>query len=365
MPDTGQPTQASYVAWPSFEVDGSSQPSLRDALISLEVRDDVRGPARLEARFENWGRPAGGGNPGFMFFDGGVIAFGKRLVVSLGPSNSPTSAFDGRITALAGDFGTSSLPEVRVHAEDSLQFLRMTRRTRTYENMTDAQAAQQIAQAHNLTPDADASGPQHKVLVQLGQTDLAFLRERAAAIDALCWVEGDKLLFKAHADRDGGQFTLTLGQDLTRFQATADLVDQVTSVEAHGYDVSAKSDPDGQGDNSTLQNEANGAKLGSDILRQAFGERVEHVVDQALATSDEAQAYATAKLNARGRAFVRARGETLGTAALRVGSRVQVAGVGPVFEGTYFVTQVTQRFDRIHGFSTAFEAERPAVGAEQ
>ena len=39
-------------------------------------------------------------------------------------------------------------------------------------------AIRTIASDHSLTPEIDASGPTHKVLAQVNQSDLAFLRER-------------------------------------------------------------------------------------------------------------------------------------------------------------------------------------------
>jgi phage protein D len=363
--DTGVPDQGLYSAQPVFTVDGEKQPALADALIELEVFDDTDGMMRVEARFENWGHPpGGGGDSDFMFFDGGVIAFGKKLQIDVGPKDASQTVFTGRITQIGARFGLSTVPEISVSAEDALQLLRMTRRTRTYEDVSDADVAGTLASAHQLQADADAPGPTHKVLVQLGQTDLAFLRERARAIDAQLWIDNGTLKFKARSARDGGDITLTRGSTLTRFSVIADLTHQVATVKAHGYDVGGKDDPGEDAASSLLSSEARGAKLGADVMQQAFGARTEHVVDRALASNDEARSYAEAELKRRGRAFVRCRGETEGTAALKIGSRLAIGGVGPVFTGTYVATQVRHRYDRAHGFRTLFEAERPAIGEE-
>lgn len=364
QPDTGTADTRLYSALPAFKIEDQEQPALADSLILLEISDDVRGMARLEARFENWGTPPGGGEPGFMFFDGGVLSFAKKIDVLLGPTDAAVSAFSGRISAMGCLFSASGIPEFSIAAEDALQTLRMTRRTRTYENQSDADVAGIIGRGHSLQVDADAPGPTHKVLVQLGQTDLAFLRERAAAIDAQLWLENGRLKFKARADRDGGTVNLTVGDTLSRFSAFADLAHQVVSAHGHGYDVANKADPDQSADKGLLSSEANGAKTGADIFGDTFGQRDEHVVTRALASNDEASYYAKAELRARGRAFVRCRGETEGTAALKVGSKVKIAGAGPSFSGTYFATQVTHRYDRVHGFKTLFQGERPAIGQE-
>jgi phage protein D len=202
------------------------------------------------------------------------------------------------------------------------------------------------------------------VLVQVAQTDLAFLRERAAAIDAQVWVDGGKLMFKARKDRDGGEVQLTLGKMLRRFDVAADLADQVAKVFGHGWDVGSKEDPNASADGSLLADEARGASHGAGVMEKVFGAREDHVVDRPTSSRDEAEALAKAILMRRGRGFVRAGGETEGTAALKVGAKMTILGVGPIFEGTYVATQVTHRWDRVRAFHTGFTAERPAVGKE-
>jgi phage protein D len=363
--DSGTPSSTLYSAHPVFTVEGKKQQSLADAVLELEISDDVRGMTRLEARFENWGTPPGGGQPGYMFFDGGVIAFGKKIEISIGPENAAVTVFTGRVSAIGARFGATAIPELTVLAEDALQFFRMTNRTKTYEQSDTQTVAQDLASAHNVQSDANAQGPTYPVLAQLGQSDLDFLRERAQAIDAQVWLENDSLELKARNDRNPGELTLSLGNQLTRFNVLADLAHQVTAVHAHGYDIDAMDDFLGpQADDSLLSSEARGAKTGADILRQAFGERTEHIVHLGLTDVTEGRYVAQAELLSRGRAFVRASGETEGTAALKVGSRLKIQGVGPDFTGTYFATKVVQRFDRKNGFKTLFHAERPAIGKE-
>ena len=76
-------------------------------------------------------------------------------------------------------------------AEDRFQDLRMVRRSRTFEDVSDRDVIEQIAGEHGLTTDVDLDGPTYRVLAQVNQSDLAFLRERARAVDAELWLDGD------------------------------------------------------------------------------------------------------------------------------------------------------------------------------
>src|SRR5437868_3711727 len=128
---------ALYDAKPTFRVKGKPQPALAGALLSIDLCDDWQGMGRLEARFENWSSPPSGGPTGYMFFDGGIVTFGDRLEIDLQTTGAARTVFSGRVTSLGARFGTTTIPEFTLCAEDDLQLLRMTRRTATYEDVRD------------------------------------------------------------------------------------------------------------------------------------------------------------------------------------------------------------------------------------
>ncbi len=128
----------------------------------------------------------------------------------------------------------------------------MERRTRSFENMSDSDVISSIASQHGLTAQVDVNGPTHRVLTQLNQSDLAFLRERAAAIDAELWLEDRTLNVQAQTSRNNGTVNLSYsreGRNWLESQVLVDLAHQRTSVPVSGWDVSSKGkfDEGGQG----------------------------------------------------------------------------------------------------------------------
>ncbi len=215
MPD-GSPPALNYAARPTIRVDGNVQQALGDQdLQSLLIEETTLGLFRCEANFRNWG-PANGA-VGFVYFDRQVIDFGKAFSVEFGPANASGPVFAGRITGIEAHYPAAQIPEITVLAEDRLQDLRMERRTRSFENMADADVFQQVASGQGLTAQVDADGPTHKILVQLNQSDLAFLRERCTAIDAELWIDNKTLYVQSRAKRNAGPVGLTYGQDLLEF----------------------------------------------------------------------------------------------------------------------------------------------------
>ena len=176
-----------------------------------------------------------------LLFDRQALDFGKTISVEFGPPGATSPVFAGRISRIEAHYPHQRPPELTVLAEDRFQDLRMERRTRSFEDVSDADVVRQIAAQHGLTPELDVDGPTYRVLAQVNQSDLAFLRERAAAIDAELWMDNRTLYAQART-RGGarGRSTFTYGQNLLEFRVLADLAHQRTAVHVCGWDVAGK-----------------------------------------------------------------------------------------------------------------------------
>src|SRR5580698_8725203 len=275
MPDAGQ-TPSVYGSRPVLTVGGQTQTLLSDRLLGLTVEENVEGLYRAELTIANFDRVNSGFS--FMYFDRSLLDFGKPITIQMGAGVASQTIFTGTITALEGRYPQVRPPEILIKAEDRLQDLRMTRRTRTFENLSDSDLFQQIASQQGLQANVDASGPTYPVLAQVNQSDLAFLRERARAVDAELWVDGKQLNVLSRSKRQANSLTLTYGQGLFEFSCMADLADQATGFTVSGWDVTGKQPLSYRANNSTLAGELNGDVGGSDILQQAAGKREQQVV---------------------------------------------------------------------------------------
>lgn len=353
-----------FPARPTIRVDGTVQPRLGEELLqSLLVEESTLGLFRCEATFLNWG-PRGAGQPdGLLLLDGAILDFGKVLAVELGPPGALNAVFAGRITGLEAHYPSPGLPQLTVLAEDRFQDLRMERRTRTFENVTDEDVFRQIAGEHGLTLQPDVDGPTYRVLAQVNQSDLAFLRERAAAIDAELWVDDRTLYVQARSRRSSGRIQFRYGGNLVQFSVLADLAHQRTAVHVCGWDVAGKQAIDERADEAAIGGELRGGLSGSTVLGRALAPREERIASAVPLSRDEARRMAEARYRERARRFVRGTGVVDGNIRVRVGTTVELGGLGPVFDGPYYVALARHTFDLHHGFRTTFEAERVAIAA--
>lgn len=354
-------TPALYAARPAFALDGDAAPALSGALSALETVETTDGLARCEATFGNWGPSGDGGASGYLWFDRDALDFGRQLAVTGGAGDAAGTLFEGRVLGLEAHFLADRAPEITVLAEDRLQDLRMTRRTRTFEDATVGDVASAIASDHGLRADLDLDGPTYRVLAQVNQSDLAFLREIARAIDAEVWAEGDALRAAQRARRDGGALTLRFGQRLHEFSVLADLATQRTALVASGWDPAAKEAVSHQADDGAVRSELAGLESGASVLEAAFDARVERVVHRAPATQEQARVAAEAAFRQQARRFVSGHGTAEGDARLRVGATVTLNGIGALFTGDYTVVEARHSFSA-DGFRTRFRVERPGLG---
>ena len=343
-----QPLQSSR---PSIEIDGKPQARLEAALVSYELADRIDSMARAELCFGNWG---GADHPGFQHFDRSTLEFGKALVVRQGDAK----LFEGRITAIAADYPEGAPPQISVLAEDRLQDLRMTRRTRCFAQASLADIARSIADDHGLTPQIDVAAPTVPLLAQLNQSDLAFLTDTACRYDADVHVEGQKLIVAAARQVTAAK--LAWAGTLRSFTVIADLANQRSAVVAAGWDVARKQGVNHRAGKDAASQDIGQDEAGADILTRALGDRVETVAHQLPANESEARQVAEAAYRHMARNFVTGEGET--SALRRAGARLELSGLGPLFDGAYRTLAVTHLFDPEHGARSEFRCNRAGLG---
>src|SRR6266849_3298196 len=124
---------------PKIVLAGREDIDLSQALLRMSVRETVQGLYRAELRFGNWGPKDN--SIGFLYFERKKLDFGKAMQVKL----ENDLLFDGRVSAIEADFGEGKSPELSILLEDRLQDLRMTRRTRTFTDVSDADVIRRVA----------------------------------------------------------------------------------------------------------------------------------------------------------------------------------------------------------------------------
>jgi phage protein D len=347
-------------ARPALSINGAAQPDLGADLQTLVIEETAAGLVRCRARFLNWGPQNGGA--GFIHFDSGLLAFGNQLTVEIGEGRMQDQVFEGRISAVEGLYPDGEPPAIVVYAEDRLEALRQARRTRKFEGVRCAEVIDEIAGDHGLQVQANLGGDDsvQGVIVQMDETDLAFLRRLARRVQADVWLEGDTLMVQPRG-ATGEEITLAWGGGLTAFRVRADLADQVTELGVAGWDPAGKTSIEEIATDTVVADEVGDGLTGGTIFQAAFGDREIWLGREVPLAHTEAHALAAARYAARARRFVTGTGTTAGDARLRVGVAVDLQGLGAWFDGMYSLVAVRHTFDLQRGLVTKFSVERPFV----
>jgi uncharacterized protein len=348
---------------PVFTVGGRQEGDLSRDCLRLEVEEGADGLRTLVLHLVASAAREPSSGDVVEHLDGRTLGFGTEVQVALGPREAATTVFTGRVSALEVHFDEGDVPHVTVRAEDALMHLRGTRRSRTYRQVSDADVARRIAGEHGLSADAAAGGPTYDVVQQVNETDLGFLRARAALVGAEVWVTDGTLHFADRGRRAGAELRLVCGADLVQVHLAADLARQRSGVRVSGFDAGAGERIDVESPASAVLAEVSGGRTGPQVLEEAFSRRPEQRVRLVPLSREHASSWARAENLRRARGFVTARGATAGSPDLAVGSRLHLSRVGQPFDGGgYYVTAVRHTYDLAHGFRTCFEAERATVG---
>jgi phage protein D len=351
---------AVHAAAPTVRIDGQEYPMVTELMLAMEMTEQEGGMSALEMRVSNVAS-LDDNTSDLAFEDDKILKLGAQIAIYGGDRNAPQEIFRGKITALEAEFPDTAAPELVVLAEDVFQQARMARRTKVWQNSSISDIASTLASQLNLKPVITALTDSFPVLVQFNESDLAFLRRLLARHDADIQVVGGEMHVSARKDVSRGSIDLELHSQLRKVRVLADLSHQVTEVTVSGWDYKQGSRIHVSSTGSFLH--PGSGRAGSDLLRDAVGARSEHIGDPAMASNTEAQALADTIFDRRSRPFVCVEAMAEGNPALRVGTQVNLTGLGGRFSNSYYVVRCRHKYDLSDGYQTDFEAECAFLGA--
>lgn len=260
-----------------------------------------------------------------------------------------------------------------VRAFNKLHKLLRGRSSKTYNEKNDKQIISEVLGKHSLSIDWKGPEITHKVVYQHNQTDLEFVRMRAARLGMNVWCEGTKVFVKRpELDLYSGiEYSVTKGIDkgeqILRFSPRLSSAPVVKKVTVRGWDEEKK---------ELIVGEASpeSSKLGasaSNTAAASHGEAETFTVDQPIRSVEEAKELAKGRLIELSLGYMTGELEVLGNPKILPGIVLQLtvnANAEDKFNGKYFVAGVSHRYitdanDSDGGFVSTARLQRDAQGA--
>jgi phage protein D/phage baseplate assembly protein gpV len=236
---------------------------------------------------------------------------------------------------------------------DHSHLLNRTRRTETYQNMTLGDIARKVASNAKFdTGTIDSVGQPRKFVQQNNETDWEFLWKLAKDIDFEVIVIDKKLNFrKAGSGASATPVRMEFGTELFTFNPRITGVQQLDEFVVRGWDVSAKEAIEGrarvEGTDSNpgiSRSKAAGAAKGGTLT----------ISDRPVTSTDEANDLAKSLAAHHANAYVSAEGACHGDPSIRPGTKIEVRGLAPAFDGVYTLSGTKHLFRGGKGFETHF-----------
>jgi hypothetical protein len=324
-----------------------TETSDRADTFAFSLRDRHPQPARF----------AGGTK--LKWLDDGLFDEFNAVEIELGYVGNLRKVMVGEITSMAPSFPESGMPILSVSGRSLYSRLQRGTRREPFEASTDSGIAEEIARAVGFSAEVDRTAAEHPLFSPGGSTYDRILRERAERIGFEVTIKETTLYFQKprYLTNPSPAMTLEWGRSLLSFSPTLNTYDLVTKVTVRGAQTSQ-----GGGTGALVGTASAGderVKLGATAASQ-LAQTKEIVEEEAnLASQQEANDIALARLEGRSLGYIQGSGSCVGSPGLQPRTVVELSGLGERFSGKYYVTSVTHTIGG-SGYNTSFQIKRNA-----
>lgn len=292
-------------------------------------------------------------DPSLRWVDDASLMPGKGLVIKAkDDQGTDVLVFDGELVELEPEFQQGSQRLV-VRAFDRLHRLDRGKQVRSFQNVTDGDLVNKLAQEVGLKARCGTTSAVHEYVLQANETNLQFLQGRAARLGFLLYVSESTLVFEP-PEGQGSEQELTWGEQVTQFRPRLSTLQQINKVTALGWDPEKKEQLVGKAEKGKYTPEIGVNQSASDLAKSAFNLEALDLVSTPARVQKVADELAQAAANRHAAKGITAEGLLGGTPGVKAGSAVQIKNVGERFSGKYFVTGSQHIFRPSEGYTTAF-----------
>jgi phage protein D len=281
------------------------------------------------------------------------------------------SIYKGQLVGVEPSFKGGGKTTVLFRGMNKLHLLSRKRKSVTFSEKKEKDIISQVLGDSGLSIDwkHDKADPiQYKHVYQHNQSDLEFVRTRAARIGAHVWCVDSKVMVKyPDLQKDSGvKLALKSTSDgdigLKNFTPRLSSAPVVKKVTVKGWNPETK-------ELITATATSSGSKLGSKVASSASGDHgteESFMVDHPIWSQEEATALAEGRLMELSLGYITGEAECVGNSKFDLGQVISVnvddGGTKDPFTGKYYVMGVTHRYSAQNkdGFTTYLRLARDA-----
>ncbi|MBP0040978.1 MAG: VgrG-related protein [Roseofilum sp. SBFL] len=349
-----------FVSTPMVEIEGATEEEMssfmRD-ILQISVEESLHLPGMFTLVINNPYSPLDDETQTWQHDR--LIQVGKKVKIgfvgSTSEENEATNQdwlIDGEITGMETHFTNTTQAPIVIRGYDLSHRLHRGRYNRSFQDYTDSDIVRKIATEMGIQGGhIDDSGKTHPYVFQENQTNMEFLRERAARIGFELFVQNGKLHFRSPTESEVLQLAWLTEVESFRVRVTSS--EKVDAVEVRSWDyrykkpIVAKVDRhnlitnvEGKGEGIVDTSDTNDSSIY--FIEDSFGSNLPSprliVVDKPVASPDEADRMAQAIYDELGGEFIYADAHANGNPLIQVGKVIELTQMGR-YSGRYYVTE--------------------------
>jgi len=263
---------------------------------------------------------------------------GSEIKINAGYDQTDETIFEGVVIKHGIKITGENNSRLVIECRDKAVAMTVGRKNANYVDKKDSDIITTLISNYSgLTADVQATTTQYKELVQYYCADWDFMLSRAEANGLLVCVDDGKLTVKAAQTDAAAVLKVGYGVDLMEFHADIDARSQLTKVNSVSWSPSDQAIVEEQVSPQTLnkQGDLDTATLAKVIDLKSYCLQTPALLDKA-ALKD----WATGQQVKAGLARIRGRMKFQGSAKAKIGSLIELDGVGNRFNGNVFVSSV-------------------------
>ncbi|MEB3233621.1 MAG: VgrG-related protein [Leptolyngbyaceae bacterium] len=347
-----------YISEPIIQIDGRTPPdeimaALLEDLLQLSVEESLHRPGMFTLVVRSPYFPGQAEESNLRDKYESFFKIGQVVKIGFKSSTTESVEFDdqiegtvieGEITAMETHFTSGAQAPLIIRGYDVSHRLHRGRHNRSFQNYTDSDIVSEVVQENGIPlGTVDNSGAPHDYVFQSNQTNMEFLRDRAARNGFELFVENGKLSFR----KPNVNSTLNLRwlKEISSFQVQVNSAEQVGSVEVRGWDYTKKQPFVATRNSANVLTETDQGR--GKESSSAFGGKPSSptlvVVDQPVFSQKEADTIAQALIDELGSEFIHADAIAQGNPDIRPGKVITLDGMGK-YSGDYYITETRHLF---------------------
>jgi Rhs element Vgr protein len=271
--------------------------------------------------------------------DSDSFAPGAKITISAGYDSHTETIFEGIVTRLGVRADGDNVSRLHVSCQDAAVKLTIGRKNANYIDMTDDQIIRKIVGSHSgvSLSGVDSTSVTYGELVQYYCTDWDFVLARAEANGLLVIVEDGAISVKAPDTSSAAALQVAWGNDLFDFEAEVDARRQYSEVETVAWDPASQAIVSSNAKPKTLNEQGN---LSSETLAQVAGPQTYGLQSMTALAPEALRAWAQAQQVKSGLARIQGQMSFPGSALAKVGTLIELSGLGHRYNGSVFVGSV-------------------------